>query len=290
MDDDRRRWGDRRDARWIRNVDGLHAIMPHLMNKRTDAEVYIDQEFDVTELLTFLEERNVSETGERTKFFHCIIIAVARLVQLRPDLNIYISGRRMYMRHRTSMAFVVRRDFQDGSRESLIITEVDDDWTLRKVTDDITGSVKQVRESDSYGVDKTLDTFAKVPRTIMMGIMGLVRILDFYGKTPRSLTDGDPNFCTVLLSNLGSIGCPSVYHHLNNYGTNSIVATIGTIHNKEVLKDDGTREIRKMVDVGITMDERIADGMYFARSMKVLQQILSKPELLDIPMRDPIEL
>ena len=40
----------------------------------------------------------------------------------------------------------------------------------------------------------------------------------------------------------------------------------------------------------ITMDERIADGMYFARSMKVLQQILSKPELLDIPMRDPIEL
>ena len=68
------------------------------------------------------------------------------------------------------------------------------------------------------------------------------------------------------------------------------MATIGTIHNKEVLKDDGTREIRKMVDVGITMDERIADGMYFARSIKVLQQILSKPELLDIPMRDPIEL
>lgn len=264
--------------------------MPHLMNKRTDSEVYINQEFDVTELITFLDERNMSETGDRTKFFHCIIMAVARLIQIRPDLNIYISGRRMYRRHRTSMAFVARRDFSDGSRESLIITEVDDDWNLRKVTDEITGTVREVRTSDSYGVDKTMDMLSKIPRILLMAVAGVVRILDFYGKTPRALTKGDPNFCTVLLSNLGSIGCSSVYHHLNNYGTNSIVVTIGTVHNTEVLYDDGTKRIRKVVDVGITMDERIADGMYFARSMNVLQQILSKPELLDIPMRDPIEL
>ncbi len=288
--EDRKRWGDRRDAHWIRDVDGLHAIMPHLMNKRTDSEVYINQEFDVTELITFLDERNMSETGDRTKFFHCIIMAVARLIQIRPDLNIYISGRRMYRRHRTSMAFVARRDFSDGSRESLIITEVDDDWNLRKVTDEITGTVREVRTSDSYGVDKTMDMLSKIPRILLMAVAGVVRILDFYGKTPRALTKGDPNFCTVLLSNLGSIGCSSVYHHLNNYGTNSIVVTIGTVHNTEVLYDDGTKRIRKVVDVGITMDERIADGMYFARSMNVLQQILSKPELLDIPMRDPIEL
>ena len=286
----RRRWGDRRDAYWMRDVDGLHAIMPHLMNKRTDAEVYINYELDVTDLMDFLDRRNSVETGNRTKFFHCVIMAVARLVQLRPELNIYISGRRMYMRHKTSMAFVARRDFEDGSRESLIITEVEDDWTLRKVTDEITGSVRQVRESESYGVDKTLDRFAKVPRPLLMAVMGFVRLLDFYGKTPRSITAGDPNFCTVLLANLGSIGCPSIYHHLNNYGTNSIVTTIGTVRPKEVLDDAGVKTVRRVVDVGITMDERIADGLYFAKSLKVLQDILSKPELLDIPMREKIEL
>ena len=42
-----KRWGDRPDACWIRDLDGLHAIMPHLMNKRTDAEVYVNMEFDV---------------------------------------------------------------------------------------------------------------------------------------------------------------------------------------------------------------------------------------------------
>lgn len=290
MGDRKRRWGDRRDAFWIRDVDGLHAIMPHIMNKRTDAEVYINYELDVTTLMGFLERRNGAETGERTKFFHCVIMAVARLIQLRPDLNIYVSGRRMYMRHKTSMAFVARRNFEDGSRESLVITEVEEDWNLRKVTDEVTGSIHKVRKTDSYGVDHTLDAFSKVPRPLLMFIMGIVRILDFYGKTPRSITNGDPNFCTVLLSNLGSIGCPSVYHHLNNYGTNSIVATIGTVRKAERIMDDGTRSIRSIVDVGITMDERIADGMYFARSLKVLQDLLNKPELLDVPMREKIEL
>ena len=52
-----KRWGDRPDAYWIRDLDGLHAIMPHLMNKRTDAEVYVNMEFDVTEALRYIEER-----------------------------------------------------------------------------------------------------------------------------------------------------------------------------------------------------------------------------------------
>ena len=255
MSERRKRWGDRRDAYWLRDVDGLHAIMPHLMDKRTDAEVFVNYEFDVTALMDFIEERNAEESGNRTKFFHCIIMGVARLIQLRPDLNIYVSGRRMYMRHKTSMAFIARRDFEDGSRESLIITEVDDDWCLRKVTDEITGSVNKVRGSDSYGVDKTLDSLARIPRPLLMVLARIVKILDFYGKAPKSVT-----------------------------------VTIGPVHSVEVFREDGTREIRRVVSAGITLDERIADGMYFARSLEVLQNILSKPELLDIPMGDKIEL
>ena len=48
MEKQKKRWGDRADARWIRELDGLHVIMPHLMDKRTDAEVYVNMEFDVT--------------------------------------------------------------------------------------------------------------------------------------------------------------------------------------------------------------------------------------------------
>ena len=62
---------------------------------------------------------------------------------------------------------------------------------------------------------------------------------------------------------------------MNNYGTNSIVATIGVIREEKI---DG--KLRKVVNMGFTLDERIADGIYFAKSIKLLKQILEDPELL----------
>ena len=144
------------------------------------------------------------------------------------------------------------------------------------------------------GVSMVLWHFAgkylqKLPRWLMMFVMWIFRTLDFYGKMPLALTRDDPNYATLFLTNLGSIKCPAVYHHLNNYGTNSIMMSIGTIRQKEVVGADGEREIREVVDLGVTIDERIADGFYFARSLKIIQHLLSNPELLDRPLKEEIE-
>ena len=50
---------------------------------------------------------------------------------------------------------------------------------------------------------------------------------------------------------------------------------------------DGHKEIRDVIDFGATLDERIADGFYFARSFKLVQHIFSHPELLDRPLCEP---
>ena len=104
---------------------------------------------------------------------------------------------------------------------------------------------------------------------------------------PKALTEGDTNYSTILVSNLGSIKCPAVYHHLNNYGTNSIMVTLGTLHKEEMLMPDGTRQVRDVVDIGATLDERIADGFYFARSLKLIKYVFEHPELLDRPLSEP---
>ena len=132
-----------------------------------------------------------------------------------------------------------------------------------------------------------IDGFAKIPRLILIPVMRIIRWLDFWGVNPKALTDGDPNYSSVLLSNLGSIQAPAVYHHLNNYGTNSIMVTIGTIHKEERIMPDGSKQIRDVVDIGATLDERIADGFYFARSLKLVKYIFSHPELLDKPLNEP---
>ena len=38
----KKRFGDRRDARWVRDVPGLTTVMMHIMPQRTDAEVYLN--------------------------------------------------------------------------------------------------------------------------------------------------------------------------------------------------------------------------------------------------------
>ena len=289
MSDYKKRWGDRRDARWVREVDGMHAIMPHLMPKRTDAEVYLSAKMDVTAALAYIEQKNEGEEEYRATLFHCFIMAIAKTVYLRPLLNRYISGRRVYQRDKITLGFVVKKRFEDHSEESLMVTEALEDWTLTEVTKKVVGKVHTVRGQDSFGLDDTLDLLKKLPRPIMMLAMWGFRTLDFFGKMPKALTDEDINYSTVALSNLGSIKCPAVYHHLNNYGNNSIMVTIGTIHKEEVFQPDGSRAVRDIVDVGVTLDERIADGFYFGRSWKIVQYLLNEPQLLDRPLKEEID-
>ena len=48
--------------------------------------------------------------------------------------------------------------------------------------------------------------------------------------------------------------------------------------------EDGHKEIRDAVTVGATIDERIGDGFYFARSLKLVRYIFAHPELLEKPL------
>lgn len=289
MSQPKKRWGDRKDARRVRDLDGLHAIFPHLMNHRTDAEVYVNMEFDITETLRYLEKKNEGEEEYRTTLFHCILMAVAKTVYLRPDLNRFISGRHYFQRDEITLGFVAKKRFEDHSEESLMVIPAPEDWTLTAVTHRVVGKVHKARTEKNAGVNGAMDILKYLPRPILMFVVWVIKVLDFYGVVPNFLREDDPNFASVFLTNLGSIRCPSVYHHLNNYGSNSIMAAIGTIRREEKLLPDGSRAERDLVDIGFTLDERIADGFYFARSLKIIQHLFSHPELLELPLNQEVQ-
>ncbi len=284
----KRKWGDRRDGRWVK-APGLQTVMAYLMPKRTDCEVYLNDKLDATELLQYLEQKNAQHPDYKTTVFHCMIVSMARMVRERPKMNRFIQGYRMYERDEISISFVVKRRFADGGEESLMVLVPKDDDTLDTVSRKIVGDVRETRKSETStgGVDALLDGFAKLPRPILMLAIRIIRYLDFWGINPKVLTEGDPNYTTILCSNLGSIKAPAVYHHLNNYGTNSVMVTIGTLHKEELVMPDGTKAIRDVIDFGATLDERIADGFYFARSLRLMKHIFAHPELLDQPLGQP---
>lgn len=285
----KRRWGDRRDARWVKEVTGLQTVMANLMPNRADCEVYLHDTFDATELVKFLDKKNAEHPEYKTTVFHAFLLCLARMVKERPLMNRYISGRRTYERYDITLSFVAKRKFADGAEESLLTVKAKDEDTLDSVSRHIVGDVRETRRSEhsNGGIDSAVDGFAKLPRLLLIIVFRIIRWLDFWGLMPKALTEGDTNYSTVLVSNLGSIKCPAVYHHLNNYGTNSIMVTLGTLHKEEMLMPDGTRQVRDVVDIGATLDERIADGFYFARSLKLIKYVFEHPELLDRPLSEP---
>lgn len=280
----KRKRGDRRDARWVK-VPGLQTIMGLLLPNRTDREVYYHETLDCTEILKYLEVKNEGrEKDERMTIFHCIVTILAKMVKERPLMNRFIQGGRTYERDDITLSFVCKRRFTDHAEEALMVLKAEDDDTVDTISKRIIGDVKETRKSEkstSGTIDEVVDKFAALPRPILMFVVRVIRWLDFWGMCPKAITEGDPNYTSVFLSNLGSIKCPSVYHHLNNYGTNSIMITIGTIRKEKLLMPDGTDEIRDVVDISATLDEAIGDGFYFARSLKLVKYYFANPKLLE---------
>ena len=105
---------------------------------------------------------------------------------------------------------------------------------------------------------------------------------------PKDLTAGDPNYSTALLSNLGSIKAGAPYHHLSEYGTCSIMITIGTIHKVNFICEDGSVGSKDVVEATFTIDERIADGFYYAKSLRITKFLLEHPEYLTQTVETPV--
>lgn len=285
----KRKFGDRRDGIRVKDVTGLQTIMMHIFPNRTESEVSLNDKIDATELVRFIEEKNLEHPDYKTTVFHCFIMATAKVLKERPYMNRYIQGRRLYEHTEISMSFVAKRRFADGAEESLMFLYPKDTDTINDISRKIYGDVTEMRKSEhsTGGIDSVVDGFAKVPRLLLIPVVRIIRWLDWWGINPKFITDGDTNYSSVLLSNLGSIKAPAVYHHLNNYGTNSIMITVGTLHKEELTMEDGHKELRDVIDYTANLDERIGDGFYFARSLNLIRYIFAHPALLDRPLAEP---
>ena len=281
----------RRDGIRVKGLDGYHNILPYVMPKRTEAEVSLTEQFDVTDLVKYMAERNEKE-GTNLKIFHAICTAIARTVYHRPKLNYFISGRRYYERPDITLSFVVKQKFEDDADETLMFLKVDPDMNLDSISKLIIGDVKKVRKEKSNDLDKLMNFVGSLPRPVLEVFFGSLRVLEYHGIMPKSLTAGDPNYSSVLLSNLGSIKSDSCYHHLSNYGTCSVMITIGVLHKEQKQMPDGSWQERDVINCTFNIDERLADGFYFAKSLRIADYMLTHPESMTEPISKtvPVEL
>jgi pyruvate/2-oxoglutarate dehydrogenase complex dihydrolipoamide acyltransferase (E2) component len=115
---------------------------------------------------------------------------------------------------------------------------------------------------------------------ILNGIMALIRFLDRRGWLPKALIDVSPFHASMGLSNLASLKTPSVFHHLYEMGTTSCFIVIGKDQIVPVEKDGALVPV-KCMPIGMTLDERICSGAYFAKCCDRLRHYMEFPAELE---------
>ena len=124
-----------------------------------------------------------------------------------------------------------------------------------------------------------------LPRFFTKFVVFVLRTLDQFGRMPKSLSETDGMHATIFMANLGSIGTEGApVHHLYNWGTNSIFITVGRLHKALHVTSSGSQVLRSIVDLSISIDERISDGFYFIRSIDMFKKFVENPDLLEEPL------
>ena len=52
---------------------------------------------------------------------------------------------------------------------------------------------------------------------------------------------------------------------------------------------DGNGDLHEVIPLGITLDERIADGYYYSGTVALVKELLEHPELLEMSADTPVE-
>jgi pyruvate/2-oxoglutarate dehydrogenase complex dihydrolipoamide acyltransferase (E2) component len=269
----------KRDGRLVK-VHALNAMFPYMFRTRTESLVYFSADLDVENLLAYIEKKKAE--GVEIKFFQMFMAAVVKLFKERPYLNRFISGRKLYQRNDIKLSFIAKKSASDEGEETNVALTFGEKTTFEEVIGKLKRDIKIAKSDEAKkDDDKLIESLMKLPRCILRMQFAFLRWMDFYFNMPGAFTDVDPLRCSVYIANLGSIGIEAPFHHLFEWGNCSMFIAIGKIGYKPVALEDGTIVAKKMVEVKVTIDERIADGFYFARSLELMQSYLKNPESIE---------
>ena len=270
--------------RRVRNLTGMGQLMLDIKPNRCDSDVYINQKIDVTNLVKYIEK---SKKGDnKLTYFHAFLTAIGMTIYNRPKLNYYVRNRHLYEHKDIVLSFVAKTDFNDKSEEMMILIPFQEHDNVFTIKEKINNELNKYRNNNSSenkgGANSAIDVIAKLPNILRIPLVGALKWCDKKGILPKSLCEDNFYYSSLAVSNLGSIKCGAIYHNITNFGICSGLLTMGEIKKEEVVNEDGKKEIRDFVEFGVNLDERIADGYYFIKSLKLLEHILSNPKMLEM--------
>ncbi|MEI8272364.1 MAG: 2-oxo acid dehydrogenase subunit E2 [Paludibacter sp.] len=274
--------GDRYDGWRVRKVDALFSVVPFILPKRTDSEVFFAVKIPIESIENFVREHKKEMPG--LSIMDVVIASLVRLISQRPYLNRFIVWNKIFARNHVSFSIAIKRSMTIDGEETVIKPYYLPTDSLQDV---VRKTNLELQNNQQVGQENSSDAISKfmgyLPDFLLRSVIFSIKQLDRIGLMPKLFFEASPFHTSVFLTNLGSIGIESIYHHLYEFGTCSAFASMGKKSSKKVVNNDGTIKAIKTIELKFVLDERICDGFYYASAIRLLEKIIANPSALLLP-------
>ncbi len=276
-------FGHRSDGYLIKQDDPIIGVVPHIMPNRADAQVMLTYEVDYATLARYVVAKEAE--GCKVRFMDIVIAAFVRTVAELPELNRFIINKNTYARKTLSVSFAVLRSNGPSPSdvdENTTKCYFDPHDTIFDVSRRVTETIEEARKPDAENMTMKVAKAVLKP-AVLRPAVAILKWMDKHGIMPKMIIDASPFHTSLFLTNNTSIGVPAVHHHIYNFGSTTMFWAMGAIRRTNEIGADGKVVRKRMLPIGITVDERVAPGRVFGMLMYNMLKYLSNPALLEQP-------
>ena len=271
-------FGKRYDGRRIKTLSPFYKIIPYIMKTRNDSQVYFEDKICIDKLDEYIKQKR--EEGVMLSHMEVIIAAMARVMAERPGLNRFIMNRKIYARKKIWVSLAIKKKMEDEAAETTVKFVINPTDTVFDVSNQIKKIVEENKKVETSNItDKLVNAIMSLPNWFIKSVVNVLMWMDEHNMLPGKIIEASPFHTSLFITNLGSLGIDSIYHHIYNFGTTSQFLAMGG--KKEEINPQ-TGELSKYINFKVVCDERICDGFYYAKSFLLFRRYMQNPERLEL--------
>jgi len=267
-------FGYRSDGVRVKDIDSEAMLVPYIMKTRNDAMNYNLMEFRCEPLDEFIREKREKE-GITFSYMDIILASAIRTYALRPKLNRFTIGNKIYQRNGLYVGFTAKRGLTDDAPDATIKIRFTGRENIYQVKEILANAIKS-SVSEANSTEKTANVFKAIPSCLVNFGVGMLKLMDKWGMMPKKVIDVSPFHTSFYFTNLKSLRGDWIFHHIYNFGTTGLFFSIGKEKLQPVVDENEKLAVGKVCTLGITTEERYCDGFYFVRSVRLWKKLLNE--------------
>lgn len=219
-------FGHRADGKKVKNLEPIFRILPSVMIDRSDAQVYFKQDIPLSNMDEYIDKK--AQDGIRMSYMNIIYAGIVRIINERPKLNRFVMNGTTYQRDTIYVSLSIKKSLTDDGQETVVKIPFKGTETILEIKEKVDATIEKNKDVQTANkTDNLVNILNIIPNGFILFVVKFLKFLDKHGIMPKAVIKASPFHTSVFLTNVGSLGIDSIYHHIYNFGTTSLFFSMG---------------------------------------------------------------